>query len=165
MADDEEAALRQLRAEVVVPGHHLRAEAHDHQDRRVTGVPEGLVTDLDLADAAEGLGHGRKRSVQRMRRHEVRATGGRVLVAIEAGDPDGVPVLYHHGTPGSGLLYPAWSADAAERGIRLIGYDRSGYGGSDRNRGRTVADVAADAAAIADSSSCARCSARPTWPS
>jgi pimeloyl-ACP methyl ester carboxylesterase len=85
-----------------------------------------------------------------MRRHEVRAPDGRALVAIEEGDPDGVPVLYHHGTPGSGLLYPAWSADAAANGIRLVGYARAGYGGSDRKPGRTVADVAADSAAIAD---------------
>jgi pimeloyl-ACP methyl ester carboxylesterase len=91
-----------------------------------------------------------------MRRHEVRAPDGRALVAIEEGDPDGVPVLYHHGTPGSGLLYPAWSSDAAERGIRLIGYDRAGYGGSDRRPGRAIADVAADVAAIADALGVAR---------
>ncbi len=36
------------------------------------------------------------------------------------------------------------------RGIRLIAYERPGYGGSDRNAGRTVADVAADVDAIAD---------------
>ena len=53
VADHEEAALGQLRAEVVVPGDHLRAEAHDQQHRRVARVPEGLVTDVDLADAAE----------------------------------------------------------------------------------------------------------------
>jgi pimeloyl-ACP methyl ester carboxylesterase len=40
--------------------------------------------------------------------------------------------------------------DAAERGIRLIAYDRPGYGGSDRRAGRTVADVAADIDAVAD---------------
>jgi pimeloyl-ACP methyl ester carboxylesterase len=85
-----------------------------------------------------------------MRRHAVRASGGRTLAVIEDGDRDGVPVLYHHGTPGAGLLYRPWSTDAAERGIRLIGFDRAGYGGSDRQPGRTVADVAADAAAIAD---------------
>jgi pimeloyl-ACP methyl ester carboxylesterase len=85
-----------------------------------------------------------------MRRHEVRAPDGRALTVIEDGDPDGAPVLHHHGTPGSGLLYPKWSADAAEHEIRLIGYDRAGYGGSDRNPGRAVADVAADVAAISD---------------
>ena len=66
------------------------------------------------------------------------------------GDPDGVPLVAHHGTPGSRLLYRRWVEDAAERGIRLIGYDRPGYGGSDRDPGRSVADAAADVAAIAD---------------
>ena len=64
--------------------------------------------------------------------------------------PDGVPVIAHHGTPGSRLLYRRWVEDAAERGIRLIAYDRPGYGGSDRHAGRAVADVAADVEAIAD---------------
>jgi pimeloyl-ACP methyl ester carboxylesterase len=36
-------------------------------------------------------------------------------------------------------------------GVRLIAFDRPGYGASDRKFGRTVADAAADVAAIADS--------------
>ncbi|HWK25456.1 MAG TPA: acyl-ACP thioesterase domain-containing protein, partial [Solirubrobacter sp.] len=40
-----------------MPRDHLRAEAHDQQQRRVGRVPERLVTDLQLAGAAEGLGH------------------------------------------------------------------------------------------------------------
>jgi pimeloyl-ACP methyl ester carboxylesterase len=40
--------------------------------------------------------------------------------------------------------------DAESRGIRFLGYDRPGYGGSDAQPGRTVADAAADVAAIAD---------------
>jgi pimeloyl-ACP methyl ester carboxylesterase len=75
---------------------------------------------------------------------------GRALHVYEAGDPSGQPVLVHHGTPGSGMLMPAWIADARLRGICLIGYDRPGYGGSDRHLGRSVADVASDVAAIAD---------------
>jgi pimeloyl-ACP methyl ester carboxylesterase len=35
-------------------------------------------------------------------------------------------------------------------GIRLIAYDRPGYGLSDRHRGRAVADAATDVAAVAD---------------
>jgi pimeloyl-ACP methyl ester carboxylesterase len=83
--------------------------------------------------------------------HTVEGPGGRTLRALEDGDPDGVPLIAHHGTPGSRLLYRRWVEDAAERGIRLIAYDRPGYGGSDRDAGRSVADVADDVAAIADS--------------
>jgi pimeloyl-ACP methyl ester carboxylesterase len=85
-----------------------------------------------------------------MRTHEIAGPGGRTLTVLEDGDPDGAPVVKHHGTPGSRLLHPKWVDDAAERGIRLIGYDRAGYGGSDRDAGRDVAAIAADIAAIAD---------------
>ena len=84
------------------------------------------------------------------REHTVEGPGGRTLRVLEDGDPGGVPLIAHHGTPGSRLLYRRWVDDAAERGIRLIAYDRPGYGGSDRHPGRSVADVAADVAAIAD---------------
>ena len=73
-----------------------------------------------------------------------------MLAVYEAGEPAGVPVVVHHGTPSSGLLFRSWAGDAARRGIRLIGYDRPGYGGSTRHAGRTVADCAADVDAIAD---------------
>jgi pimeloyl-ACP methyl ester carboxylesterase len=81
---------------------------------------------------------------------DVPTPDGRTLHVYEAGDPRGAPVLVHHGTPGSGLLAEAWSQDAHTRGIRLVGMDRPGYGGSDRHQGRSVADVAADSAAVAD---------------
>jgi pimeloyl-ACP methyl ester carboxylesterase len=55
----------------------------------------------------------------------------------------------HHGMPGAGLLYPAEEAEAREHGIRLIGYDRPGYGGSTPRPGRTVANCAEDVRAIA----------------
>jgi pimeloyl-ACP methyl ester carboxylesterase len=67
----------------------------------------------------------------------------------ETGD-DRVPVLVHHGTPGSGEPEPLALADARERGLRLIGYDRPGYGGSTRSPGRVVADVAEDVEAVAN---------------
>ncbi len=76
----------------------------------------------------------------------VKARDGRALELHELGDPDGFPVVVHHGTPGSGLLYRRWETP----GVRLIGFDRAGYGGSDRDHGRTVASVADDVEAIAD---------------
>lgn len=75
---------------------------------------------------------------------------GRKIRIIEAGQSDGVPVLVHNGTPGSRLLYPPWVKDAEARGIRLISYDRPGYGGSTPQPGRTVASAADDVAAIAN---------------
>jgi pimeloyl-ACP methyl ester carboxylesterase len=74
---------------------------------------------------------------------------GRTLRVYLGGDERGVPVVVHHGTPGSGMLYGGWIEDAAARGVCLVGYDRPGYGGSTRQAGRTVADAAADVRAIA----------------
>jgi pimeloyl-ACP methyl ester carboxylesterase len=77
-----------------------------------------------------------------------RTPDGRILAIEEAGDPDGRPVLVHNGTPNSRHLYSPHAIDAAVRGLRLISYDRPGYGGSTPQPGRSVADCAADVRAI-----------------
>jgi len=81
---------------------------------------------------------------------DVPAADGRTLRVRELGAPDGLPVIVHHGTPGSGVHAPAEDRAAAAAGLRLIGFDRAGYGGSTPAPGRDVAAVAADVAAIAD---------------
>jgi pimeloyl-ACP methyl ester carboxylesterase len=78
----------------------------------------------------------------------VRTPDGRTLAVEEAGDPSGRPVLVHNGTPNTRHLFGPHAVDAAARGLRLIGYDRPGYGGSTPQPGRTVADCAADVRAI-----------------
>jgi pimeloyl-ACP methyl ester carboxylesterase len=74
---------------------------------------------------------------------------GRKIRILEAGQPDGVPILALRGSPHSRLLYDRWIEDAQSRGIRLICYERPGYGGSTAHPGRTVANAANDVAAIA----------------
>lgn len=74
---------------------------------------------------------------------------GRKIRISETGLRDGVPVLVLRGTPQSRLLYRVWVEDALARGIRLISYERPGYGESTVQRGRTVADAASDVALIA----------------
>ena len=74
----------------------------------------------------------------------------RTLDVHEGGDPAGFPVLFHHGTPAAGLVYEPHAALAREQGIRLIGYDRAGYGSSTRAKNRRVADCVADVTEIAD---------------
>lgn len=81
--------------------------------------------------------------------HRVIAPDGRTILVAERGDPHGRPVLMHHGTPGSRLMFDRDVTRAEGLGVRLISYDRPGYGGSDRLAGRTVADCAADVRAIA----------------
>ena len=59
-------------------------------------------------------------------------------------------VFYHHGTPNIGTP-PAPLFPASERlGLRWLGYDRPGYGGSTPCPDRDVASAASDVARIAD---------------
>jgi len=78
----------------------------------------------------------------------VQTPDGRTLAVQEAGDPAGKAVLVHMGSPNSRHIYGPNAADAAAKGLRLICYDRPGYGGSTAQPGRTHADCAADVAAI-----------------
>jgi pimeloyl-ACP methyl ester carboxylesterase len=80
----------------------------------------------------------------------VKTPRGRRLCLEIAGDPAGRPVLVCAGTPNSRHLYSRWIEDATAREIRLIGYDRPGYGDSDPDPGHSVADGAADVRAIAE---------------
>jgi pimeloyl-ACP methyl ester carboxylesterase len=83
-----------------------------------------------------------------VREHVVEASDGRRLAVVERGDPGGLPVVFHHGTPGSRLgRHPD---ESVYEGVRAIFYDRPGYGGSDALPRRTVATAAADTSAIAD---------------
>jgi len=83
-------------------------------------------------------------------KYTVRTADGRQLSTQVYGDPDGRPVFLLHGTPGSRLGPHPRSAVLHRMGVRLISFDRPGYGGSDRFEGRRVADVAADVLTIAD---------------
>jgi pimeloyl-ACP methyl ester carboxylesterase len=81
---------------------------------------------------------------------DVKVSDGRVLRVQVSGDANGLPVFLLHGTPGSrhgpkpreGVLY--------RLGIRLVSYDRPGYGGSTRHVGRAVVDAARDVETIAN---------------
>ena len=77
---------------------------------------------------------------------------GRTLHAYDTGETDRpVTVVYHHGTPNIGEPPRPLFADGDRLGIRWVGYDRPGYGGSTPNPGRAMASAAADVADIADS--------------
>lgn len=71
---------------------------------------------------------------------------GRDLAVDDVGDPDGVPVVYLHGTPDSRLSRGADQATAAA-GVRLLAVDRPGCGRSTSHPGRTLGSVADDLAA------------------
>jgi len=66
-------------------------------------------------------------------------------------------VLFHHGTPGSGLPVPQLVTALTERNLRYVSAARPGYAASARLAGRSVADVADDAVAVLDQLGVARC--------
>ncbi len=86
----------------------------------------------------------------RVETRTIPAGGGRELCVELAGEPDGKPILVHPGEPMSRRLYGGWIADAKAKGIRLISYDRPGYGGSTAHPGHDVASAAQDVRVIAE---------------
>jgi len=74
--------------------------------------------------------------------------GGRAIT-VDSADVTGFPVLVHGGSPGSRRLFGPAVESAARHGLRLISYDRPGYGDTPPVPGRTVADAAAETRAIA----------------
>lgn len=81
---------------------------------------------------------------------EVTASDGRSLAVCQWGDPAGSTVFSLHGSPGSRLGRHPDEDMYRRAGVRVITYDRAGYGSSTRHPGRRVADAASDVAAIAD---------------
>lgn len=75
---------------------------------------------------------------------------GRVMAFADYGPPDGRPVLWCHGGPGSRMEPQPLAGDAVRAGFRIIGVDRPGYGGTPPLPGRSIASWVPDAVALAD---------------
>ncbi len=78
------------------------------------------------------------------------APDGRTIGYELFGPEDGDPVVSIHGTPGSRVgAFPIGDPYTDAR-VRVLKFDRPGYGLSTRLPGRQVADAAADVAAVTD---------------
>ncbi len=87
---------------------------------------------------------------QRPRESGVRLPDGRQLGYAEYGDPQGSPVFYFHGFPGSRFeAAPAHEAAIAVN-AHIFAFDRPGYGLSDPQPGRMLIDWARDVGHAAD---------------
>lgn len=89
----------------------------------------GLRGGVDL-DATVKRGEGDSRLVT--------LRSGRRLGVVSYGDPDGLPVLALHGAPASRLMFDVADAPARACGVRLIAFDRPGYGLSPLDYGATL---------------------------
>ena len=79
---------------------------------------------------------------------DLNTADGRGLHFYDRGS--GFPVFWLHGTPNTGPPPEPLFAAAERLGLRWLGYDRPGYGGSTPQPGRNVAGAAADLTAVAD---------------
>ena len=65
---------------------------------------------------------------------------GRQLGYAEYGDPTGHPVFAFHGVPGARYMFRPTAGPAIRHGLRIIAPDRPGYGLSEPQPGRQLAD-------------------------
>lgn len=75
---------------------------------------------------------------------------GRWLGFVELGDPDGIPVICCHGTPGSRLDMIDGEETVRKLNLRMIVPDRPGYGLSTFQRRRRLLDWPVDVEQLAD---------------
>ena len=82
---------------------------------------------------------------------------GRALDYRVNGPEDALPLVFHHGTPGSATPLRVLERAARARGWRVVQISRPGYGGSTRKQGRSVVDVVPDVEAVLDTLGAAEC--------
>lgn len=75
---------------------------------------------------------------------------GRRLDLWVVGPEDGTPLVFHTGTPSSGLPFEPMVRTVLDRGLRYVSWSRPGYGDSSPQPERTVASVVDDTAAVLD---------------
>ena len=79
---------------------------------------------------------------------QIQLPDGRRLDVRVSGPADGLPLVFHHGTPGAATPIRALERAVHARGLRLVTTSRPGYGHSTRQPGRSVVDVVADTEAV-----------------
>lgn len=80
----------------------------------------------------------------------IQLSDGRTLAYLDSGDPEGRPVFFFHGGPGSRLDGLIFDELNQQLGIRMIALDRPGYGLSDFQEDRTYLDWPDDVSELAD---------------
>jgi pimeloyl-ACP methyl ester carboxylesterase len=88
---------------------------------------------------------------------QVQLPDGRRLDMRVSGPADGLPLVYHHGTPSAAVPIRALERAAHARGLRLVTSSRPGYGRSTRQPGRHVVDVVADTESLLAALGADRC--------
>ena len=138
----------------------VRAFASSH----LTGLGSACLTlaqavlvsrrETDMTSLAnDGTAAGRSSSEMHSESRHTRfhqLSDGRRLAFEDLGDPGGLPVFVFHGSPSCRLAPGLYPGEPIPSNVRLIAPDRPGFGQSDPQPGRTLADWPDDVAAFAD---------------
>jgi pimeloyl-ACP methyl ester carboxylesterase len=88
---------------------------------------------------------------------QVTLADGRIIEVRVSGPEGGLPLVFHHGTPGAGTAIRSLDRAAHARGLRVVSTTRPGYGGSHRRPGRRVVDVVDDIRTVLEHLGARRC--------
>jgi len=81
---------------------------------------------------------------------EIPGDGGRKVDVLVAGPQEGLPLVFHNGTPGGLVPFEPLVAAATVRGLRVVTPARPGYERSTPRPGRSVADAVGDVGPVLD---------------
>ncbi len=98
---------------------------------------------MDAAMSAHG-------SAERRDARVLTLADGRQLGYAEYGDPQGLPLLALHGTPGSRFMFALGHEPARDKGLRIIAPDRAGYALTGFRKSDSLLDTTADLRELAD---------------
>ena len=87
----------------------------------------------------------------------VELADGRRIDCYVSGPEGGLPLVFHHGTPGARPPARAIERAAHARGLRFVTYSRPGYGDSTPLSGRSVADAVSDTRELLEAIGASRC--------
>ena len=90
-------------------------------------------------------------------RETVELPDGRCLDVFISGPSGGMPLIFHHGTPGAAVPVRSMERQIHAHELRLVTASRPGYGDSTPQPGRRVVDVVADTRAVLDHIDADRC--------
>jgi len=85
----------------------------------------------------------------------------RQVAYTEYGCSDGVPVVFLHGTPGSRRLGTLFETVAQKQGIRLLAFERPGYGRSTPWPSRSLRDAGTVVSTVLDDANVKRAVSSP----
>ncbi len=89
-------------------------------------------------------------SLTRMATDLLTLTDGRTVEYLSNGVEGNSAIIFHQGTLADLIVWNSWLRDLADRGVRAVSFNRSGYGRSSGLDNRVVIDTGRDVAQILD---------------